>query len=119
MRSLERIERADWPGNVRELRNVMDRAVLLTTGPVIRSGALRLGAAAPRTSARTDGVGHAGYPATASLAEVEADHIGRVLASVDGHIGNASAVLGIHRNTLSRKIQEYELSTSDAGSSRA
>jgi DNA-binding NtrC family response regulator len=104
--ALSRIQAARWPGNVRELRNVMDRAVLLTPGPVIPSGALRLGAAAPRMSA-TAGAALIGYPTRASLAEVEADHIARVLASFDGHIGNAAESLGIHRNTLARKIQEY------------
>jgi len=105
-RALSRIQAARWPGNVRELRNVMDRAVLLTPGAVIASGALRLGAAAPRMSATTDAA-EFGYPTRASLAEVEADHIARVLASFDGHIGNAAESLGIHRNTLARKIQEY------------
>jgi DNA-binding NtrC family response regulator len=114
-RALARIEGGDWPGNVRELRNVMDRAVLLTPGAIIRSGALRLGSAAPRASARVADSPR-GYPATASLAEVEADHIERVLATNDGHIGNASAALGIHRNTLARKIRDYGIeATSGAG----
>jgi len=108
-RALDRIERAEWPGNVRELRNVMDRAVLLCSGDVIRSSALRLGSAAPRASARGDADGPAGYPTSASLAEVEAEHIRRVLDSVGGQVGRAAEVLGIHRNTLTRKIQEYEL----------
>lgn len=107
--AMARLEEAPWPGNVRELRNVMDRAVLLTPGDTIRSGALRLGAAAPRTSSASETLAPEGYPATASLSEVEADHIRKVLASVEGHIGNAADVLGIHRNTLSRKIQEYGL----------
>ena len=108
-RALERIEQAEWPGNVRELRNVMDRAVLLCSGDVVRSSALRLGSAAPRASARGDDDGPTGYPRSASLAEVEADHIGRVLASVGGQVGRAAEILGIHRNTLTRKIQEYGL----------
>ncbi|MDX1493178.1 MAG: sigma-54 dependent transcriptional regulator, partial [Longimicrobiales bacterium] len=115
--ALARLESATWTGNVRELRNVMDRAVLLTQGDTIRTGALRLGAAAPRTSSAASPTHSQGYPTTASLAEVEADHIRRVLASVDGHIGNASDVLGIHRNTLSRKIQEYGLDREGGGSS--
>ena len=108
-RALERLMEARWPGNVRELRNVMDRAVLLTQGDTIRSAALRLGAAAPHASSRSEPRAAAGYPETASLSDVEADHIRKVLASVDGHIGNAADILGIHRNTLSRKIQEYGL----------
>lgn len=34
--SLEALQRLDWPGNVRELRNVVERAMILTTGPVLR-----------------------------------------------------------------------------------
>lgn len=107
--ALSRISEAPWPGNVRELRNVMDRAVLLTSGDTIRSGALRIGSAAPRASSRGEPRAPGGYPSTTSLSEVESDHIRRVLASVDGHIGQAADILGIHRNTLSRKIQEYGL----------
>jgi DNA-binding NtrC family response regulator len=49
----------------------------------------------------------AGYPPTFSLEEVEADHIRRVLATVHGHIGRAAERLGIHRNTLTRKMKEH------------
>ena len=33
--SLERLARYDWPGNIRELRNVIERAIILSTGPVL------------------------------------------------------------------------------------
>ncbi|MDZ7780229.1 MAG: sigma-54 dependent transcriptional regulator [Gemmatimonadota bacterium] len=114
-KALSRIAEARWPGNIRELRNVMDRAVLLTSTDTIRTGALRIGAAAPRAASAAEVARPVGYPATASLAEVEAAHIAKVLASVGGHIGNAADTLGIHRNTLSRKIQEYGLDTPDHG----
>ena len=105
-RALRLLEAASWPGNVRELRNVMDRAVLLASGPTIRSDDLRLGAAAPVASARTGARAEAGYPTTLSLSDVETDHIRRVLATVQGHIGRAAETLGIHRNTLTRKMKE-------------
>ncbi len=54
----------------------------------------------------------AGYPLTLSLADVEAHHIRAVIGGVDGHIGKAAEVLGIHRNTLSRKIEEYGIDPS-------
>jgi DNA-binding NtrC family response regulator len=111
--ALSRLEAASWPGNVRELRNVMERAVLLTTGSTIGSGSLRLGEAAPRASSLARPTRILGYPPTASLADVEADHIRKVLGSAGGHIGNAAEVLGIHRNTLSRKVQEYGLRLED------
>jgi len=108
-RALSRMSEVGWPGNVRELRNVMDRAVLLTTGSVIRSDSLRLGAAAPRGASRPAVSEPAGYPINTSLSDVERDHIQRVLDGVDGQIGRAAEVLGVHRNTLTRKIREYGL----------
>ena len=104
-RALDQLQKAAWPGNVRELRNVMDRAVLLTTGDTILTGALRLGRAAPRASSVVDDAGPAGYPLSASLAEVELDHIRRVLESVDGQINKAATILGVHRNTLAKKVR--------------
>jgi DNA-binding NtrC family response regulator len=104
--ALRRLTESPWPGNVRELRNVLDRAVLLAAGPVLRSGHLRLDEAAPRTSPRNRAGARMGYPTTFSLAQVEVDHIERVVQAQDGHLGRAAEVLGIHRNTLSRKLRE-------------
>lgn len=110
--ALKRLHAARWPGNVRELRNVMDRAVLLSNGEVIRSADLRIGAGAPRTSSLGGSEHRSGYDPTLSLEEVESDHIERVLIFVDSHIGRAATTLGIHRNTLARKIREYGLEPS-------
>jgi len=106
-RALRRLEQAAWPGNVRELRNVMDRAVLLAHGDVLRMGDLRLGEASPRGSAKTSQEPAVGYPSDLSLEAVEADHIERVLAAMGGHVAQAAESLGIHRNTLSRKMKQY------------
>jgi DNA-binding NtrC family response regulator len=95
-----------WPGNVRELRNVVDRAVLLARGGVIRSGDLRMGAEAPHTSP-IDGETGPGYPPTLSLREVEEAHIRAVLRHTDGKMGEAAEILRIHRNTMTMKVREY------------
>ena len=108
--ALRRIKLYPWPGNVRELRNVMDRAVLLCRGSVLSPDDLLLGDASPRGSPR-DTEPSAAYPATLSLAEVEARHIRSVLVRHAGHLGDAAITLGIHRNTLARKIREYGLTT--------
>ena len=46
-----------------------------------------------------------------ALEEFEKRFIGRVLAEHNGNQSNAARRLGIHRNTLSRKIDSYKLST--------
>jgi DNA-binding NtrC family response regulator len=33
--SLARLERYSWPGNIRELQNVLERACVLSSGPVV------------------------------------------------------------------------------------
>ena len=73
-----------------------------------------LGAASPRAASRSSTDDIAGYPASLSLDEVEADHVRRVLLSVEGHMGNAAEVLGIHRNTLARKVREFDIETATA-----
>jgi len=112
--ALRRLEEADWPGNVRELRNVMDRAVLLAHGDVIHASDLRIGRAAPRASAHRGGADPPGYAPELSLEAVESDHIRRVLAAVDGHMARAAESLGIHRNTLTRKMKQYGIETRPA-----
>jgi two-component system response regulator AtoC len=114
--ALKRIRAYPWPGNVRELRNVMDRAVLLCRGSTLSVHDLRLGDDAPRASPRSSGQGPAEYPPTLTLAEVEARHIGRVIAHTEGHLGEAAKVLGIHRNTLTRKVQEYGIAADGSAS---
>jgi DNA-binding NtrC family response regulator len=41
--------------------------------------------------------------------EFEKKFIAQVLAQADGNLGRAADVLGMHRNTLSRKVSEYRL----------
>jgi len=113
-KALERLQAAPWPGNVRELRNVIERAVILANGATIRSADLQLGASAPVSSARAAQEVE-GYLPTRSLREVEADHIRRVLASVAGQMGRAADTLGIHRNTLTRRMKELGVADATDG----
>jgi Nif-specific regulatory protein len=98
----------DWPGNVRELRNVLDRAVMSSHGGWIRSDDLPMGADAPSISSARAG-GPTGYPPTTPLEEVERDHIARVLEFTHGALAEAAEILGIHRNTLTRKLDRFGL----------
>ena len=97
-----------WPGNVRELRNVVDRAVLLARGGVVRSVDLADEGAAPNLAPSGGGRGE-GYPVTWSIRQVEERHIRRVLAHTGGHMGDAAEILGVHRNTMTAKVREYEI----------
>ena len=88
-----------WPGNVRELRNVIERAVLLSTDGTIRAQDLPL--------APANGAGVAASGGSLSLADLERRHIESVLRQANWHQGRAAQVLGISSKTLYRKIREY------------
>ena len=94
-RSLEDLQQYDWPGNVRELRNVLERAMILSPGPILH---VDLAAATPGF-----GKGLAAGPSSSLLADVEREHILRVLEQAGWRIkgpGSASVRLGLKPSTL-------------------
>ncbi len=98
--SLRALKNYTWPGNVRELENVIQRLVVMTDGKVIDVPDLP---SLMRFSAlRENGLDR-------SLAEVEAEHVRNVLASVDGNKTRAAEILGIDRKTLRQKLKKYKL----------
>jgi formate hydrogenlyase transcriptional activator len=106
-----------WPGNVRELHNVIERAVVLASGPVLTIDARTLPTtAAPAAGARpTAEIPERG--AGTSLEEVERQHILAVLAQVGGRIegsGGAARVLGLSPSTLRSRMQRLGIARSRA-----
>jgi transcriptional regulator with GAF, ATPase, and Fis domain len=88
-----------WPGNIRELRNVVERAMILATGP-------RLTMTLPGAPAGT-------HQRSARLADVEREHIRSVLESVGWRIrgaGGAAARLGLKPTTLETRMAKLGLS---------
>jgi DNA-binding NtrC family response regulator len=102
--ALEALRRHPWPGNVRELRNVLERALLAARGRRVDAGDLP---ASVRAGAPAAAVPAATGPLT--LAEVERDHIAKVLSLFDWNRSAAAKALGIDRRTLFSKIQRYGL----------
>ena len=125
------LEGYDYPGNVRELENAIEHAVVVADGPRIRAADLPAAIRSPRLLAtgatpaaeaqrgrppeaghRSDGAASRAYEdarATWSLAEVEKEHIQRVLARHRGNATAAARQLGLSRTTLWRKLREYGL----------
>ena len=90
-----------WPGNVRQLRNVIECAVLQADGDVL------LNAHLPREAMREKAPAASEDTSLLTLSEMERRHIKRVLAESGGQMNAAAEILGIHRNTLRRKLTEY------------
>jgi transcriptional regulator with GAF, ATPase, and Fis domain len=96
---MDALQRYDWPGNVRELNNVIERAMIRSTGDVLEIDEMFAGGR--RRGSRPSG-GH-------DLASVERDHIQSILEAcgwrINGH-GNAAERLGLHPNTLRFRMKK-------------
>ncbi len=100
------LTRWSWPGNIRELENLLERAVILTRGPVLYVPLAELQVAEEEAAALE----------SPTLQEAEREHILRVLREVKGQIGGedgAAARLGLKRTTLNSKLKKLGIDRSD------
>ncbi len=129
--ALEALQNHDWAGNIRELQNCIQRVVVMASGDEITLDLLRdlvlddrhagrLGRTPPPPN---DMTGLTTELVRQSLSEadpqegnhyrlvnqVERELIGQVLAACDGVKIKAASRLGINRNTLHKKLEEYGL----------
>ena len=117
--TMARLTAYDWPGNVRELQNVLERAVILTEGPVLDIDSTML----PTESQTADRAPASSVPAPhglPSLEEVERAHILTALERTGGVIeGNkgAAAILKLHPSTLRSRMDKLGLKRSGHGRS--
>jgi len=97
-----------WPGNIRELENFLERAVILTRGPVLYAPLAELEMAESSPAAMET--------ESPTLEAAEREHILRVLREARGQIGGddgAAARLGLKRTTLNSKLKKLGIERSD------
>ena len=112
--AMEALVRWHWPGNVRELENIIERAVILSPGPVLR---IPLAELAPIEGEHGNGSGDG--PGT--LEDAEREHIIRILQETNGTIGGpngAAARLGLKRTTLNSKMRKLGITRDEITKSR-
>jgi two-component system response regulator HydG len=100
--ALARLVEADWPGNVRQLENVVESAMALAMGPMLRASDL------PKLYT-TAGTGAAPTGLPLSLDAYERCALERALSASDGDVSGAARRLGIGRSTLYRKLARHGL----------
>jgi DNA-binding NtrC family response regulator len=98
--AMQSLREHPWPGNVRELDHAIERAVLLSAGPLIRSVDLGLRAAPPSGIPRLEEM---------NLEEVEKHLIQRMLARHGGNVSQAANALGLSRSALYRRLEKFGL----------
>jgi formate hydrogenlyase transcriptional activator len=98
---MQRLERYEWSGNVRELRNVVERAMILCTGPTLRIQ--------PPGGASAEGAnGNHIVP----MNEAQRRHILKALEAAGGRIGGpggAAELLGMNHSTLRSRMRRLGL----------
>jgi len=112
--ALKALVQYDWPGNVREVKNIVERMIVLSSGPQLTldnipddilhgrgSSSVRQGA--PGGSAE-------GSEPVGRIDHMERGLIEKTLTEAGGNKSKAAQMLGISRRTLYRKIDEYKLS---------
>jgi formate hydrogenlyase transcriptional activator len=95
---MEVLKRHDWPGNIRELQNVIECAVIMTTGPVL---------GLPMRECRTQNGGSA---PVRTLADAERAHITAALHETNWVVGGrrgAADRLGLPRTTLITMMRRH------------
>jgi formate hydrogenlyase transcriptional activator len=92
---VENLKAYPWPGNVRELRNITERAMIITTGPVLYLDVPKI----TRSDANQSG----------TLEEVEKRRIIEALNTTGGRVSGkdgAAEILGINPKTLESRMQK-------------
>jgi len=87
-----------WPGNIRELQHVMERAVILSTGNLIREDAFDGSPRSMQTSVSLNSF---------QIEEMEKQLVLKMMKKYNGNITDASRELGITRQALYRRIAKY------------
>ncbi|HLX92949.1 MAG TPA: sigma-54 dependent transcriptional regulator [Puia sp.] len=98
---IDRLQQHPWKGNIRELKNIIERAAILVSGPILTLDTLPLELQSSSPNMKN--------LSAFDLASVEKLHIQRVLNHTRGNKAEASRLLNIGLTTLYRKIDEYQL----------
>jgi two-component system response regulator HydG len=98
-----------WPGNVRELENVIERAVVMSQGPLIEKGAV-MGSAIAQAKQNIEQI----FTDRPTLDQIEERYIKLVLGQTHNQKDKAAKILGINRRTLYRKERLYGLVSADS-----
>jgi len=96
--AMQALTRYQWPGNIRELQNFIERAVIVSPGPMLQAPVREL--KGPKTAPSSSAV---------TLADAESEAIQRALRESGGRVGGpqgAAARLGMKRTTLQAKMRK-------------
>jgi formate hydrogenlyase transcriptional activator len=107
--SMRRLREYSWPGNVRELQNVVERAAILSPGPILDlDGTLPASTYPSRTPLPASPSESSVARGADKLEDIERAHIFAVLRRTDGVVSGprgAATILGLRPNTLRSRMK--------------
>ncbi|HWX52954.1 MAG TPA: sigma-54 dependent transcriptional regulator [Verrucomicrobiae bacterium] len=95
-----------WPGNVRQLENTIERAVALSSKPVLDAGDIHLDLGQPRSNALSSSF----LPEGMTLEQWEDEMIREALRRANGNKSQAARLLGLSRNALRYRLAKIGVS---------
>ncbi len=105
----DRLAQWEWPGNVRELRNVLERAMIFASGPVLKVDDLPPLGGVESKAERTAPRGDYAISRGLTLSDVEKEYIRLSLHECDDSVQRAAEQLGISRKNLWEKRKKHGL----------
>jgi formate hydrogenlyase transcriptional activator len=99
-----------WPGNIRELQNVIERAVILSSGPSLKIPVAELHSRSTSVSEAASSRSTRRTPVRSILAEVDRHQIVQALQEAGGRVGGrdgAAARLGLKRTTFITRMKKF------------
>jgi PAS domain S-box-containing protein len=107
----QKLREYDWPGNVRELKNVIERAVILSTGRVLRLDLSMPELQLPATGSDPEPAGFDhGILTEDDLRELQRKNLVKALEQTDWRVsgkGGAAEILGVKPTTLADRVRAF------------
>jgi len=101
--AMKQLQAYDWPGNIRELGHLIQRAMIMASGPVINEISI------PETISDSRPFQNEKEAESKTLEQIEAEHILAILKKCKGKVcgtGGAAEILGLPPSTLNSKIKK-------------
>ncbi len=106
--AIEKLSEYPWPGNVRELQNIVERLVLMTPGNTIDEEHLPEHITTPPEEAKL-AASKTSAPLAEARASFEREYLIRALGENDWNISRTAEVVGLARESLSRKLRSLKV----------
>lgn len=107
--AMDHLCKYDWPGNVRELQNILERTVILSSGPEIEPEDLKLNIDEALQVEKVNVAAGSTGSVRHEIQKKEVEKLTEALTQANGNLSEAARALGIARSTLFDRLKKYKL----------